>query len=113
MLDCFYTANPDHFSPSGAAYWTSWITGEESSRLKTEGIKGDMFGGNVELLPPETRPNLWPLNTNPGPANVITAAKQPTREAKAVVSQSKPNKTAVGESYQAVVSTHQEGGTIV
>lgn len=100
--------NPDHFSPSGTAYWTFWITGEESHRLKTEGIKGDMFGGNAELLPPETHPNPWPLNTNLGPANVIKAAKQPTREAQTVVSQSKSNKTTVGEFYQAVVSTHQE-----
>lgn len=67
-----------------------------------------MFCGNVELLPPEKRPNLWQLSTNLRIENVIRATKQPSRESKTVVSQSKWNKNTVGVFYQVVVSTHQE-----
>lgn len=52
--------------------------------------------------------NLWLLSTNLGPENIIRATKQPTRESKTVVSQSKCNKNTVVVFYQVVVSTHQE-----
>lgn len=41
LFDYFDTVKPDHFSPPGTGNWTFRVTGGESGRLGTEGVKRD------------------------------------------------------------------------